>query len=133
MNPLYRNVALRAEHHCEYCRAPEAAFNFPFEVDHIVPRAEGGSSDSINLALACRSCNAFKAHRMFVPIVDGQAAVALYHPRHHRWSDHFNFDVETFELHGVSLVGEATISALNMNNAWQIAARREWARLDLFP
>jgi len=30
MNPHYARVAQRAGHRCEYCRAPEAVFNFPF-------------------------------------------------------------------------------------------------------
>ena len=34
MNPHYPLVAQRAAHHCEYCRAPEAVFNFAFEVEH---------------------------------------------------------------------------------------------------
>jgi len=36
VNPNYSFVALRAEHICEYCRAPEAAFNLPFGVKRIV-------------------------------------------------------------------------------------------------
>jgi hypothetical protein len=46
MNPHYRVVAQRAGHRCEYCRAPEAVFNFPFEVEHICeskPAAKGRS------------------------------------------------------------------------------------------
>lgn len=35
MNPRYHAVSTRAEHRCEYCHAPEATFNFPFEVEHI--------------------------------------------------------------------------------------------------
>jgi len=37
MNLHYAQVALRAGHQCEYCRAPEVVFNFPFEVEHIIP------------------------------------------------------------------------------------------------
>lgn len=37
MNPRYASVAARAGHRCEYCHAPEAVFNFPFEVEHVVP------------------------------------------------------------------------------------------------
>lgn len=33
MNPHYHAVGTRAEHRCEYCHAPEAIFNFPFEVE----------------------------------------------------------------------------------------------------
>lgn len=39
MNPHYPLVSRCAGHRCEYCRAPEAIFNFPFEVEHIVPSA----------------------------------------------------------------------------------------------
>ena len=42
MNPNYPLVAERAGHRCEYCHAPEAIFNVPFEVDHIMPLAKGG-------------------------------------------------------------------------------------------
>jgi 5-methylcytosine-specific restriction endonuclease McrA len=61
MNPHYPGVARRAGHRCEYCRAPEGIFNFPFEVEHVCPIAHGGMNDEVNLALACRACNVFKA------------------------------------------------------------------------
>jgi len=35
MNRHYAGVAERAGHRCEYCHAPEAIFNLPFEVEHI--------------------------------------------------------------------------------------------------
>ena len=38
MNRRYGLVAQRAAHRCEYCRAPEAVFNFPFEVAVVVAR-----------------------------------------------------------------------------------------------
>src|SRR5438105_3796645 len=64
MNPLYPLVAARAGHRCEYCRAPEAVFNFPFEVEHILPRSLGGGDMEDNLALACRACNLRKSARV---------------------------------------------------------------------
>jgi hypothetical protein len=66
MNSRYAQVAERAGHRCEYCHAPEAIFNFPFEVEHIVPPGHGGSQDDTNLALSCRSCNLFKSDRLNV-------------------------------------------------------------------
>jgi len=42
VNPRYPLVAQRAAHHCEYCRAPEALFNLPFEVEHLIPPIHGG-------------------------------------------------------------------------------------------
>lgn len=62
MNPQYRRVAQRAAHKCEYCGAPEAIFNFPFEVEHIIPQSQGGVDDETNLALSCRACNIHKSN-----------------------------------------------------------------------
>lgn len=45
MNPHYPLVAERAAHRCEYCRAPEAIFNFPFEVEHVLPVSQQGTED----------------------------------------------------------------------------------------
>ena len=61
MNPRYSSVASRARHVCEYCHAPEAVFNLPFEVEHIVPLSQGGDKGEDNLALSCRSCNLYKS------------------------------------------------------------------------
>jgi hypothetical protein len=60
MNPHYPFVANRANHRCEYCRAPEEVFNLVFEIEHIIALALGGLDDESNLALACRACNLFK-------------------------------------------------------------------------
>jgi len=38
-------IAQRANHRCEYCKAPEVVFNFPFEVEHIIPLSQKGSND----------------------------------------------------------------------------------------
>jgi hypothetical protein len=52
MNPQYAEVARRAGHRCEYCRAPEIIFNFPFEVEQIVGMAFG--SCRLSVVLFCR-------------------------------------------------------------------------------
>ncbi len=48
MNPRYVQVALRAGHRCEYCHAPEVVFNFPFEVEHIIPVSRCGLDTESN-------------------------------------------------------------------------------------
>ena len=55
---LYAQVAERAGRHCEYCGRPQEAEVMDLTVDHVVPRANQGSSDISNLALACLACNA---------------------------------------------------------------------------
>jgi 5-methylcytosine-specific restriction endonuclease McrA len=64
MNPFYAAAAQRANHRCEYCHAPELVFNFPFEVEHVIPLARKGANDETNLALACCSCNLRKGTRV---------------------------------------------------------------------
>ncbi len=80
MNPLYRLVARRAGHRCEYCRAPEAIFNFSFEVEHIVPTSRDGPSDQSNRALACRSCNLHKSAHVEALDEETGIIIALFHP-----------------------------------------------------
>ena len=124
MNPRYARVADRAEHSCEYCRAPEAVFNAPFEVEHIIPRLHGGTDTEENLALACRSCNGHKAAA--VTHMDPQIGqtVELFHPRQDRWREHFRVDADTAEVVGITSAGRATVARLSMNSASQVGARR---------
>lgn len=133
MNPLYPTVAQRANHRCEYCHAPEPAFNTLFEVEHIVPVARGGEDVSENLALACRACNAFKAVRQTGIDPETQALTPLFHPRRDLWDDHFTVDLTTNTLIGVTPTGRATITALQLNHPLQLQARQHWRRLELFP
>lgn len=133
MNPRYGQVALRAEHRCEYCHAPEAVFNFPFEVEHITPVALGGSDELSNLALACRSCNLRKAaHRSGLDPAS-QAVVLLFHPRQDLWEEHFRATAPSGEIEGLTAIGRATVTRLQMNHETQLAARKQWLRLDFFP
>jgi hypothetical protein len=133
MNPLYPAVAQRAGHRCEYCHAPEAVFNFSFEVDHIVPVAAEGADEQTNLALGCRSCNLYKSD-----CVEGEDAVTgksvrLFNPRRDRWNEHFQVDPASGAIQGLTAVGRATVARLQMNSPLQLLARQQWMRLGLFP
>ena len=133
MNPAYPFVSQRAEHRCEYGRAPELVFNFPFEVEHIAPLCRGGATAAANLALACRSCNLRKGVQTTAADPSSGAEVRLFDPRQDRWADHLRADLETGELIGLTAIGRATVAALRMNDDPQRAARRWWLRLGLFP
>ncbi len=133
MNPHYAQVALRAQHRCEYCGAPETMFNFPFEVEHVIPLAHGGQENPANWALSCRSCNLYKAAHLTDADPETGQEVPLYHPRHDAWGKHFEIDVETGALLGKTSIGRATIICLHMNSDTQLLARRLWIRLGIFP
>ena len=89
MNPRYTEVALRAGHRCEYCHAPQAVFNLPLEVEHIMPVSRGGDEAAMNWALACRACNLYKATHISGNDPASHAVVRLFHPREEQWEDHF--------------------------------------------
>jgi hypothetical protein len=125
-------VAQRAGLHCEYGRAPEAVFNFPFEVEHVVPISRQGMDDESNLALACRSCNLFKSNHV-TGSVDTESEVRLFNPRQECWEDHFRVDAKTGAIDGLTPVGRVTVDRLRMNSAGQLFARQLWLRLGLFP
>jgi len=132
VNSRYAETAARANHRCEYCRAPEIAFNFPFEVEHITPPGAGGSDDSENLALACRSCNIYKANLLTsIDPTTGKLA-RLFNPRVDQWSEHFAVD-DADRVIGQTSIGYATVELLRMNSQPQCDARRWWRALGLFP
>ena len=133
MNRRYAPVAERAGHRCEYCLAPEVIFNFPFEVEHIVPTSQGGADQPSNWALSCRACNLHKGDHQEAMDPQSLAVVPLFNPRQHLWEDYFRFDEDTAELAGLTPVGRATIACLQMNRPAHMDARRQWVRLKIFP
>ncbi len=133
MNPQYAEVARRAFHRCEYCHAPEVIFNFPFEVEHILPRAASAHETEGALALACRSCNVHKAARTTGTDLLSGAVVRLFNPRTDQWGEHFQAVADSGEILALTVIGRATIQQLKMNGESQKTARRKWARLGLFP
>jgi HNH endonuclease len=133
MNPFYPSVALRARHICEYCHAPEVIFNFPFEVEHIVPIALAGADAVENMALACRSCNLWKSIRITSADPVNGDIVRLYNPREDQWEEHFAVVLEEGTIVGQTPIGRATVAQLRFNAPAQQLARHQWMRLSLFP
>jgi hypothetical protein len=133
MNRHYEIVARRAGHRCEYCRAPEAIFNLPFEVEHIEPSSKGGLDDESNLALSCRACNLFKSNQQSALDEATGEVERLFHPRIDRWEDHFLLQDEAGRLTGLTRIGRATVSCLRLNRDAQCEARRAWVRLGIYP
>ncbi len=133
MNRWYPDVAPRAAHRCEYCHAPELVFNFPFEVEHVVPPSQGGEDAESNLALSCRSCNLHKSGYVWAVDPESGDDVPLFNPRQQWWQQHFRVDRDTGEVVGMTAEGRATVARLAMNSPSQLEARRQWVRLGFFP
>ncbi|MGC2238680.1 MAG: HNH endonuclease signature motif containing protein [Pyrinomonadaceae bacterium] len=129
MNPNYPFVSSRARHICEYCHAPEAVFNLPFEVEHIFPLSRGGDDDKSNLALSCRSCNLYKSDSISWFEEEIQIEARIFNPREDVWTVNFALDRKTGEITGLTSIGKATISRLRINSKAQLAARISWSKL----
>lgn len=102
-----------------------------FHIEHIVPRSHDGESTLENLAWACPSCNLHNDNRVAVANPDTGEQVSLFHPRHDIWDEHFEW-LGT-ELIGRSLVGWATIGALELNSERRRRIRAAEALFGLFP
>lgn len=112
-----QRVRRRAGGNCEYCRLPEAASVLPHQVDHVIASQHGGLDDLDNLCLCCIRCNLKKGPN--IASLDPEAAerarvVQLFHPRQHRWEDHFRLQPDG-SIRGVTAEGRATVRLLEMN------------------
>jgi hypothetical protein len=93
-----------------------------FHIEHVIPKCQGGRSNSENLVLACPGCNLHKATRITAidPATGGY--VRLFHPILQVWSEHFRFN--GYQIEGLTAEGRATVGALNLN-AWRRQRIRE--------
>jgi hypothetical protein len=116
-----RLVRQRASEKCEYCGLAQSSFPLvTFHVEHVIAKQHGGSDDLDNLCLSCHWCNLFKGPNLST-MVDGELK-RLFHPRTDRWADHFA--MEEGEIRGLSAIGNATVSLLNMNDPDRVELRR---------
>lgn len=127
LNPDLRRRVREASHdRCGYCLSPQQYVMGKLEVEHIVPRSQGGSEDESNLWLSCSLCNRFKGIQVnAVDSVEG-IVVALFNPRTQRWEEHFQWDTVGTTIRGLTPTGRATVEALRLNNEIAVEVRRNW-------
>src|SRR3954465_6467756 len=99
---LERLVRQRAGGRGEYCRLPQAGTQVPFEIDHIIARKHRGRTTAGNLAISCYYGNTYKGPNLSGPVTATGKVTPLYHPRRHKWHDHFRFE-------GSTLIGRTAI------------------------
>ena len=119
---LRQAVASRANHVCEYCLMSEEDAYFRHQVEHIISRKHGGSSESDNLALACVFCNRYKGSDIATLRPETGKLVRFYNPRTDRWPDHFRLSGVVIEP--LTEIGGATIRILQMNHSDQVFERQ---------
>jgi HNH endonuclease len=124
-------VAARANFVCEYCLIAEDDAYFKFQVEHIISRKHGGSSELENLALACVFCNRYKGSDIASLSAETGELVRFYNPRTMRWNEHFRLSGVIIE--SLTEIGEATLRILQMNHEDQILERQVLHRRGRYP
>lgn len=95
---LRYEILKRDNHACRYCGA--AAPEVKLTVDHVVPKALGGSDDPSNLVASCGPCNSGKSSSSpDAPLVDDVAADAL------RWSRARTSAIDSWRDKRLDLIG----------------------------
>lgn len=114
-------VHARARDRCEYCLVAEMPTFAPHEIDHIIARKHSGPTAAENLALSCFLCNRHKGSDL--TSIDPQTGeiVLLFHPRHDKWTDHFQ--LRGAEITPLTATGRATARMLQLNHPDRIEER----------
>ena len=128
---MRRLVAERAGHRCEYCLLHESDSYSPHQIDHIVSRKHGGSSESDNLCYACLRCNTWKGTDIGSIDLKSGRFVRLFDPRRDRWANHFKFHGPVIEP--LSPEGFATARLLKLNIDKRVAERRLLQTIGSYP
>lgn len=128
-----RKVKERAGNICEYCYSQAAFSSQPFAIEHIIPFVAGGKTILSNLAFACQGCNGHKfTHtRGRDPITRNE--ISLFHPRGHKWNEHFTWNEDFTLIIGITPTGRATVEVLQLNREGCINLRNALFALGKHP
>ena len=118
---------------CEYRCAQEQYAPDPFSVEHIVPSIKGGTNAMANLAYSCQGCNGRKYISIEAIDLATGMIVSLYHPRQHRWNDHFAWNPDCSLIIALTPIGRATVEKLQLNRDGLVNLRRVLYRFDAHP
>jgi hypothetical protein len=131
-DPLREAVFERANGLCEYCQTNQKIV-VTMEIDHIMPISAGGETVLENLCLACQGCNRFKRDFQFGFDPETNQEYPLFNPRIQIWTDHFQWNENTTRLVGISTIGRATITRLQINRDAVVMARQIWVQAGWHP
>lgn len=112
---IREQVRQRANCLCEYCHTNERWQYVRFTVDHLIPVDEAGEDALENLALACFHCNRRKSNKQSAIDATTGQLTPLFHPRQHRWSDHFIWSADGLRIVPRTAIGRVTIEVLELN------------------
>lgn len=123
----------QANNQCGYCRSLQKYVLGILEIEHIIPKAAGGTDEEDNLWLSCRLCNSYKGAQTHGKDPLTRRSVRLFNPRSQKWSRHFAWSDEGVQIIGRTACGRATVAALQLNNAYAVAVRQAWVSVGWHP
>src|SRR5262249_56580380 len=106
---LDRTIRDTARNRCGYCLSPQRLVMARLEIEHIRPRAAGGSDDESNLWLSCPICNGHKSDKTEAVDPETKATVPLFNPRKQKWKDHFRWSADGIRIIGLTPIGRGTV------------------------
>jgi hypothetical protein len=130
---LDKEIRTEARNRCGYCLGEQKYILAWLEIEHIYPRAKGGTSEKENLWLACPFCNAFKSSQTHSTDPKTKRKVSLFNPRTQIWKNHFEFGSDKVTIIGKTMCGRATVKALKLNNELAFETRKHWVSVGWYP
>jgi hypothetical protein len=118
---------------CGYCLSAQEYVWGTLEIEHIIPRALGGSDEELNLWLSCGMCNRHKGPQVEGLDPESGQPASLFNPRTQKWSEHFRWDAAGIQIIGLTAIGRATVAALKLNNELALIVRRNWVQAGWHP
>jgi hypothetical protein len=131
--PIRARLIDEAGNRCGYCRAHQQYVYETLHIEHIEPRARGGSSDEDNLWLACALCNRAKSDQTHGRDPVTGRRVRLFNPRRQKWKRHFQWSEDGIEVIGRTVCGRATVESLKLNNDLAVLVRMNWIKAGWHP
>ena len=119
-------VRASAQNRCGYCQSLQKYVLGILEIDHIIPKAAGGSDDEENLWLACRLCNSYKGVQTQGQDPESDRNIKLFNPRLQKWTRHFTWINNGTHIEGITACGRATVIAMQLNNSYAVPVRQAW-------
>ncbi len=131
---LDERVRAAVRHRCGYCLSPQQLVMARLEIEHLIPLAQGGTSDESNLWLACPLCNRYKSDKTTALDPLTSSVVPLFNPRTQTWSEHFCWSDDGQRILGLTAVGRATAAALHLaDDADALIVRSYWVAAGWHP
>jgi HNH endonuclease len=119
-------VRASAQDRCGYCQSLQKYVLGILEIEHIIPKAAGGSDEEENLWLACRLCNSYKGIQTQGQDPESDRNVKLFNPRFQQWARHFTWINNGTHIEGSTACGRATVIAMQLNNPYAVPVRQAW-------